>query len=275
MEVDSDFTLTLLSNGSEKYFPNNTLTSFENQLPQEIVFSKTKDWCMSMQDIGIHLNYENFAINKDSPIILTFDASHLLPIVGTKINQLESAELITPSTLVISTKSSTRKDFKGLKVHSNFHQIPVEALRVSPQLFSVESIVSKISEFILKSDSLRDNLEFKTFTHVVKGIQQFTKEENRHSIKGLKEFAIKNPSVNVARVRQVGFKNISYSKGNELHSNFPIAICIHSILYEALQLVSSTLSTKIKINNQTYFVKILNPSDIFASPYVLEKNSQI
>ena len=220
------------------------------------------------------MNYENLAINKDSPIILTFDATQLLPIVGTNINQLESAEVINPTTLVFSKKSNAAKDFKELKAHSNFHQIRVEALRVSPQLFSIESIVSKISEFILKSDSLRDNLEFKTFTHVVKGIQQFAKEENRHSIKGLKEFAIKNPSVNVARVRQVGFKNVSYSKGNKVHSNFPIAICIHSILYDALQLVSSTLSTKIKIDNQTYFVKILNPSDIFASPYVLEKFSQ-
>ena len=99
-----------------------------------------------------------------------------LPIVGTNINQLESAEVINPTTLVFSKKSNAAKDFKELKAHSNFHQIRVEALRVSPQLFSIESIVSKISEFILKSDSLRDNLEFKTFTHVVKGVQQFTKE---------------------------------------------------------------------------------------------------
>ena len=61
MEVDSDFTLTLLSNGSEKYFPN--------------------------------------------------DASQLLPIVGTNINQLESAEVINPTTLVFSKKIKRCKRF--------------------------------------------------------------------------------------------------------------------------------------------------------------------
>ena len=97
MEVKSDFTLTLLSNGSEKYFTDNTLRSFQNQLPQEIIFDKDKDWCVSLQDVGIHLNYENFAISKDSPIVLAFDASQLQPIVGTKIDRLESAEFIAPN----------------------------------------------------------------------------------------------------------------------------------------------------------------------------------
>ena len=90
MEANGDFTVTLLSNGSEQYFTNNTLTSFSNQLPQQISFSKDKDWCVSLQDVGIHLNNESFPMTKDRPIIFMFDASDFLSFDGTSIDHLNN-----------------------------------------------------------------------------------------------------------------------------------------------------------------------------------------
>ena len=58
METSSDFTATLISNGSEKYHLDNTLTQFTNELPNEIILDGKKDWFVSLQDCGIHLNYE-------------------------------------------------------------------------------------------------------------------------------------------------------------------------------------------------------------------------
>ena len=37
-----DFTVTLISNGSEQYFSDNTLINFANQLPNEISLSRKK-----------------------------------------------------------------------------------------------------------------------------------------------------------------------------------------------------------------------------------------
>ena len=38
-----DFTVTLISNGSEQYLSDNTLTNFTNQLPNDIYLSKHKN----------------------------------------------------------------------------------------------------------------------------------------------------------------------------------------------------------------------------------------
>ena len=54
-----DFTVTLISNGSEQYFSDNTLTNFTNQLPNDISLSKNKKWYVSLQNFGIDLDYEN------------------------------------------------------------------------------------------------------------------------------------------------------------------------------------------------------------------------
>ena len=54
-----DFTVTLISNGSEQYFSDNTLTNFTNQLPNDISLSKNKKWYVSLQNLGIDLDYEN------------------------------------------------------------------------------------------------------------------------------------------------------------------------------------------------------------------------
>ena len=53
-----DFTVTLISNGSEQFFPDNTLTNFTNQLPNDISLSKNKKWYVSLQNLGIDLNYK-------------------------------------------------------------------------------------------------------------------------------------------------------------------------------------------------------------------------
>ena len=68
-----DFTVTLISNGSEQYFSDNTLTNFTNQLPNDISLSKNEKWYVSLQDFGIDLNYENLGISKDIPSIITFN----------------------------------------------------------------------------------------------------------------------------------------------------------------------------------------------------------
>ena len=58
MDENYDFTVTLISNGSEKYYSTNTLTQFINHLPNEITLDKSKDWFASLHDIGIHSNYK-------------------------------------------------------------------------------------------------------------------------------------------------------------------------------------------------------------------------
>ena len=72
-----DFTVTLISNGSEQYFSDNTLTNFTNQLPNDISLSKNKKWYVSLQNLGIDLNYENLGISKDIPSIITLTAMNL------------------------------------------------------------------------------------------------------------------------------------------------------------------------------------------------------
>ena len=261
MEANKDFTLTLLSNGSDQYFSNNTLTSFTNQLPQEIILNKDKDWCVSLQDIGIHLNYENFSISKENPIFLAFDAQDLLPIVGTKIEDLSSGQLLPSNVLTLCTKS---------KVVKNVHHISVETLHVSPQLFNLDLIAKKLHQFISNSKLLNDNLQFLVASNYINNIQLYAKEGNETNVKGLKEYAINNPSIDVVKVRQVYFKNISYTSNSQEKNNFPIALCIHSLLYEALQLKYKKNTTQIEINDQNYILVILNPSDIILSPHVLE-----
>ena len=68
-----DFTVTLISNGSEQYFFDNTLTNFTNQLPNDISLSKRKKWYVSLQNLCTDLIYENLGISKDIPSIITFN----------------------------------------------------------------------------------------------------------------------------------------------------------------------------------------------------------
>ena len=68
-----DFTVTLISNGSEQYFSDNTLTNFTNQLPNDISLSKNKKWYVALQNLGVNSNYENLGISKDIPSIITFN----------------------------------------------------------------------------------------------------------------------------------------------------------------------------------------------------------
>ena len=141
MEFNDDFTLTLLSNGSEKYFLDNTFTSFQNQLRQEIIFNQNKNWCVSLQDIGIHLNYENFVTNKDNPILFTFDAKELFPIIGTQIDQLKNLKFLDSNILSICTPA-LEQDVSSSQ-EQVCHRIFIESLHISPQLFNIESITKK------------------------------------------------------------------------------------------------------------------------------------
>ena len=77
--------------------------------------------------------------------------------------------------------------------------------------------------------------------------------------------------VNIVKLHQLYFRNISYSQNNVKQRNFSIALVIHSILYNALQFGSENLTTKVIIDNESYYIVILKPGESIASPYVLEK----
>ena len=88
METKYTFTVTLISNGSESYYPKNTLTQFTNRLQTDNILDKDKDWCVTLQDCGIHLNYENLAFPKEVPILISFDGNYLLENLGQAIEKL-------------------------------------------------------------------------------------------------------------------------------------------------------------------------------------------
>ena len=77
MDENFDFTVTLISNGSEKYYSTNTLTQFTNHLPNEITLDKSKDWFVSLHAIGDHINYEVLPFLKETPVLITFDGNEL------------------------------------------------------------------------------------------------------------------------------------------------------------------------------------------------------
>ena len=101
-----DFTVTLISNGSEYFYPNNTLTNFTNQLLEDIYLSEDKNWYATLQNIGVHLNYENLGISKDEPLLKAFNGHEF----DRKFIELKKSDpLSSPETIAsnVITKSST------------------------------------------------------------------------------------------------------------------------------------------------------------------------
>ena len=129
METKSTFTVTLISNGSESYYPNNTLTQFTNRLQNDIILDKNQDWCVTLQDCGIHLNYENLAFPKEVPILISFDGNYLLENLGQAIEKVD--EIFHGS---VPNASSYHLAFEKLISNSlpGFH-MDTEELKVRPQ----------------------------------------------------------------------------------------------------------------------------------------------
>lgn len=64
----------LLSNGSTKYFPENTLTSFKNKLPFNLETNQDEKFEVAVQSIGFITNFRNLELpkNKELPSFITF-----------------------------------------------------------------------------------------------------------------------------------------------------------------------------------------------------------
>lgn len=54
----------LLSNGSEDYYPKNTLTSFTNKLPSSFDFNQNEKWEVGIETIGLSCVFRNIALPK-------------------------------------------------------------------------------------------------------------------------------------------------------------------------------------------------------------------
>ena len=107
MDNGSEFTVTLVSNGSEKYYSDNTLTNFTNQLPLAVPLDESKEWFVSLQDIGIHLNYENISFPKNVGSIQAFDATDLVTDIGENINEIKKVQI-----------SNEKKESSGIALQS-------------------------------------------------------------------------------------------------------------------------------------------------------------
>ena len=246
MDNGSEFTVTLVSNGSEKYYSDNTLTNFTNQLPLAVPLDESKEWFVSLQDIGIHLNYENISFPKNVGSIQAFDATDLVTDIGENINEIKKVQISNEKkessgiSLQSSSSSSINKFSIVLETDSKRHIISTERLNIKPQLFSLDSIKVILEEFISNSELLRNNLQFQLTTSYVYNIQKLTEEGNYISIKGVREYALENPNVDKAKIRQIRFKNIISTNQEVLSKNydkkFPIGVLFHSSLFEALEL---------------------------------------
>ena len=265
MEIDKDFTVTLLSNGSKKYFSDNSLTSFRNQLPQEILLCKQKDWYLSLQDIGIDLNYGNFAIPKDSPLLFTFDPTGITSEIESGFETVTDIKFLAPNVLSLCGHPSTPLPKPQIKITTDrsCSHMNIDSLKVKHQLFTIELISQKIKDFISNSNLLRNKLLFHLGSSYIKDIQRYAEKGSEIDIKGLKDFAILNPSVDTVKIHKTYFQNISDSETTS------IAIGIHSVLYEALQFGIKQKANRVSIDNQHYYIIILKPKDKISSPLVL------
>ena len=282
MDNGSEFTVTLVSNGSEKYYSDNTLTNFTNQLPLAVPLDESKEWFVSLQDIGIHLNYENISFPKNVGSIQAFDATDLVTDIGENINEIKKVQISNEKKessgieLQSSSSSSINKFSIVLETDSKRHIISTERLNIKPQLFSLDSIKVILEEFISNSELLRNNLQFQLTTSYVYNIQKLTEEGNYISIKGVREYALENPNVDKAKIRQIRFKNIISTNQEVLSKNydkkFPIGVLFHSSLFEALELSLNEKVMQTNVDGERYYLIILKSGTSIISPILFEKN---
>ena len=270
METKSTFTVTLISNGSESYYPNNTLTQFTNRLQNDIILDNEKDWCVTLQDCGIHLNYENLAFPKDVPILISFDGNYLLENLGHAIEKVD--EILHES---VPNPSSYQVAFERLITNSlpGFH-LNTEELKIRPQFFTIDFIEDTLNDFISKSDYLKNYLTFNVVTSLMKfEPYQFINEDSSISITGLKSYLTKNPTIRQVKIHQARFKN-SYklkSSSEKLNSKQTIGLCIHDLLYSALDFSKDKKVVSIEINKQSYHIILLQPEKFLTSNFLFEK----
>lgn len=268
MDKDEDFTVTLISNGSEQYYPNNTLTQFTNHLPNELLLNKNKDWFVSIQDIGIHLNYQVLPFPKETPILITFDGNDVLSNLHKA--KKEFIDLSSPSTsdLIQIPKliyekilSNQLPDFKVIK----------EELIINSQLITLDTLATAIKNFVATSEYVRDKLEFRISDNQFEFNPSEVLQRNyENSIKGLKEFVHENPKAKKVKIRQVLFKNSFKNPTNRPARPPTIGLCLHQFLFDAFDL-SSSKTTLIEINKQPYYLIFLNLNEMIYGKYFIEK----
>ena len=240
-----DFTVTLISNGSEQYFSDNTLTNFTNQLPNDISLSKNKKWYVSLQNLGIDLNYENLGISKDIPSIITFNGDEFE----------KQFKILKKHDLESSTESITSKILTNNSLKSPLN---LEELTIRPQFFTIEKIGKYICEFITKSLFLKHRLSFKL------GSTQFKiSPDASYNVDGLEEYKLKNPTVNKVKIYRAIFKN---------RSNVKIGLCIHELLYSAYKFYDDETRYSLNINGHSYKVVFLTKNQYLTSAFLIDQN---
>ena len=245
MDEKKDFTITLISNGSEYFYPNNTLTSFTNQLPDDIYLSEDKNWYATLQNIGVHLNYENLGISKDEPLLKAFNGHEF----DRKFIELKKSDpLSSPETIAsnVISKSSTES------------LIHVDELKIRPQYFTLDLLEKSIRAFIAKSSFLKHRLYLKF------GSTQFkvSLDASGFNVDGLREYILQNPSVNRVKIYRVFFKN---------RMNEKIGFCFDKLIYSALKFPDDKISYSLIANGRSYNVVFLSKNQYLTSDFIIEK----
>ena len=193
MDENSDFTVTLISNGSEKYYSTNTLTQFINHLPNEITLDKSKDWFVSLHDIGLYLNYEVLPFPKETPVLITFDGNELLS--NPHIAQKEFTDFSQSFTKVNIYQKIISNQLSGFKMKK-------EELKIDSNLLTLDTLAGSINYFIENSKFLQDKFQFRISSNKFDYDPHLViKEGNNINIRGLKDFAYNNPNIKQVTIR--------------------------------------------------------------------------
>ena len=185
METKSTFTVSLISNGSERYYPSNTLTQLANRLQNDIFLDNDKRWCVFLQGCGILRNYENLAFPKVVPILISIDGDNLIKNLGQaieKLNRILHESAPDPVSYHLAFEKLISISLPGF--HKN-----TEELKIRPQFFTTDFIKDTLNVFISKSNYLKNYLTFNLVTRVMKfEPYQFINEDRSISIPSLKSY---------------------------------------------------------------------------------------
>ena len=263
MDENFDFTVTLISNGSEKYYSTNTLTQFINHLPNEITLDKSKDWFVSLHDIGLHLNYEVLPFPKETPVLITFDGNEVIN--NPHIAQKEFSDSSQPFTKVNIYQKIISNQLSGFELKK-------EELKIGSNLLTLDTLAGSINDFIENSKFLQDKFLFRISSNKFEyDPHQVIQDGNNINIRGLKDFAYNNPNIKQVTIRQVLFKNSFENRVADSKKRPLIGVCLHRFLFEAFDL-SLIRTSLIEIEKQPYYLTFLKPKEVLLGNYFLEKN---
>ena len=60
--MENNITLYVISNGSQQFYPNNTLSNFKNRLPTPFIFNESNRWAMAIEAIGLSTDFQNITL---------------------------------------------------------------------------------------------------------------------------------------------------------------------------------------------------------------------